>query len=190
MRNAAFCNREPQHAGFSMAEASIAILIIFIILGFALPNITGVLPGMRANNAMAQTVAQLRRGRELAVAQRRDIELKFLNGNEIQLVRDEIPNGTTILSTVTLPDKIEFHLFGGVPDTPDQFGKATAVDFGGAASLTFLTDGTLVDPQGNPLSGSVFLGVPNEEATARAVTILGGTGRVRGYRWDGTSWIQ
>jgi Tfp pilus assembly protein FimT len=190
LRNAAFCDREPQHAGFSMVEASIAILIIFTILGFALPNITGVLPGMRANNALAQTVAQLRRGRELALAQRRNIELKFLNGNEIQLVRDEVPNGTTILSSVTLSNNFQFQLFGGIPDTPDQFGKASALDFGGAASLTFLSDGTLVDPQGNPLSGSVFLGLPNDAATARAVTILGATGRVRGYRWNGTSWIQ
>jgi hypothetical protein len=165
-------------------------LLAIVIAGFALIDISGILPGMRANEGLSQTVAQLRRGRELAIAQRRNVEVRFLGNNQIQLVRDDVPAGNTVLSTVELRNNIEFHLFTGVPDTPDSFGHAAAVDFGGSAQLIFLTDGTLVDAQGNPRSGSVFLGLPNHPETARAVTILGATGRVRGYRWTGTAWIQ
>jgi len=190
LKNITPVDRPYRHAGFSMVEVSITIAVIFIVAGFALTNIAGTMPAIRANAALDMAVAQLRRGRELALAQRRNIEIKFLNNNQIQLIRNEVPNGTTILSTVTLENKIEFQLFDGVPDTPDSFGKGAAVNFGGTAPRTFLSDGTLVDVQANPVNGTIFLGLPNHPETARAVTILGATGRVRGYRWTGTNWSK
>ena len=179
-----------QEAGFSMVEISVVILLISVVAGFALLNIEGIVPGMDANAALSQTVAQLRRGRDLAIAQRRNIEVKFLDNNQIQLVRFDVPNGRTVLDTLTLENDMEFMLFGGIPDTPDSFGKGSPVDFGGSNTLIFLSDGTLVDATGNPLHGSVFIGLPDHPETARAVTVVGATGRVRGYRWTGSSWIQ
>jgi prepilin-type N-terminal cleavage/methylation domain-containing protein len=177
-------------AGFSLIELGIVMLVIAVVSGVALVNVSAILPGINANTAMYQTIAQLRAGREMAIAQRRDILLNFLGDNQIQLLRVEIPAGTTLMSTVTLENGIEFRLFGGVPDSPDSFGNGAAVDFGAATSLVFLSDGTLVDENGNPLNGSVYLGLADHPETARAVTILGATGRVRGYRWTGDSWIQ
>jgi prepilin-type N-terminal cleavage/methylation domain-containing protein len=176
--------------GFSLIELSIVMVLVVTIGGFALLNIGAIVPGMRANAGMYMTLAQLRNGRESAMEQRRNIEVRFLGDNQIQLVRNEVPAGTTILSTVELANRCQFLLFNGVPDSPDFFGQMDAVDFGGAATMTFLSDGTLVDAQGNPLNGSIFLGIPDHPETARAVTILGATGRVRSYRWTGTSWIQ
>jgi hypothetical protein len=179
-----------RQAGFSLVELCSAVTITGIIAGFTLLNMTGIAPGMRANAAMSQTVAQLRSGRETAIAQRRNIQLQFLGNNTIQLVRVDMPSGTTIISTAILESRISFCLFDGVPDTPDSFGNATAVDFGGAENYTFLSDGTLVDAQGNPINGTVFLGDADRPETARAVTILGATGRVHGYKWNQTSWIN
>jgi len=45
--------------------------------------------------------------------------------------------------------------------------------------LVFMSTGGLVDANGNPISGTVFLGIPGKPATARAVTVLGSTGRIR-----------
>jgi hypothetical protein len=177
-------------AGFSMIEASIVIVLTLLIAGFALIDVTGITPGTIANTGLHQTVAQLRSGRETAIAQRRNIELSFPANNQIRLVRLEVPVGRTVLSTVTLESRLEFRLFGGVPDTPDGFGNGNAVSFAGPAPWTFLSNGTLVDAQGNPLNGSVFLGLANQPETARAITILGATGRVRGYRWTRSAWIQ
>jgi hypothetical protein len=36
----------------------------------------------------------------------------------------------------------------------------------------------------------VFLGVPGTATSARAVTVLGSTGRVRGWKGTGTAWVQ
>ena len=183
--------RKTVQAGFSMVEMVVAVMLASILAGFALINLAGIAPGTAANAALSQTVAQLRQGRDLAVAQRRRIQLTFAGNNQIQLARIEEPNGnTTVLSTVTLQGGIRFQLFGNVLDTPDSFGKAAAVDFGGANAYVFLSDGTLVDGNYNPINGSVFLGQPGRSDTARAVTVLGATGRVRGYRWTGVTWIQ
>jgi len=183
-------NGPRQDAGFSLVEVSVVILLISVVAGFALLNIEGIMPGLDANAALSQTVAELRRGRELAIAQRRNIELTFPTNNQIQLVRFDVPAGRTVIDTLTLANDMEFRLFGGVPDTPDAFGQGSAVYFNHASTMIFLSDGTLVDAEGNPLQGSVFIGLPDHPETARAVTILGATGRVRGYRWTGSSWIQ
>jgi Tfp pilus assembly protein FimT len=176
--------------GFSLVELGMGILLASLLAGFAVININGIMPGLKTNEALAQTVAQFRKGREAAITQRREVQISFLNGNQVQLTRLDQPNGTTVLNTLTLDNKVQFLLFPGLPDTPDSFGNAAAVSFGGAPQLKFSTTGTLVDGNSNPLSGSVFIGLTNHPETARAVTILGATGRVRGYRWSRTAWIQ
>jgi len=183
-------SRLHQQTGFSLVELSVTLALILALSGFAVVNISAMLPGMRANEAMYQAVAQLRKGRESAIARRRNVEVQFLGGNEIQLIQHNLPSGTTVLSSVQLPNKSEFQLFAGVPDSPDSFGRTAAVDFGDSETFTFQTDGILVDDQGNPVNGSIFLGLPGHPETARSVTILGSTGRVRSYRWTGDSWIQ
>ncbi len=176
--------------GFSMVETSVALLIACVVAGFALLNVDRILPSANANESMYQIVAQFRNGRESAMAQRRNVRVVFQNDNAIQLLRNDLPNGTTILSTVTLDSHCKFHLFDGIPDSPDAFGNSASVDFGDATAITFLTDGTLVDQNNNPVSGTVFFGVEDQPETARAVTILGATGRVRSYRWTGSEWIH
>lgn len=166
------------------------------VAGFALVNMQSMLPGMRANQAMYQTIAQLRHGRQLAVAQRRQVQLHFDGNNEIRLVRNEFPEGESVLSEVILNNECQFMKSDDIDvDTPDEFGpeelnEMAAVDFGDAESLTFLSDGALVDEAGNPVSGTVFIGIPGHPEIARAITILGATGRIRGYRWTGEEWIQ
>jgi hypothetical protein len=76
----------------------------------------------------------------------------------------------------------------GIPDTPDTFGAGRAVNFGGPTTVWFLADGSLSDANNVPVSGTVFLGIPNQVLTARAVTVLGPTGRIQSYRWDGRAW--
>jgi hypothetical protein len=54
--------------------------------------------------------------------------------------------------------------------------------------MQFNPTGTFTDATGtNLLYGTVFIGIPNKVSTARAVTIMGGTGRVRAYNYEGGS---
>jgi hypothetical protein len=39
-----------------------------------------------------------------------------------------------------------------------------------------------------PVNGTIFLGLPNQELGARAVTVTGTTARSQPYRWTGSRW--
>jgi Tfp pilus assembly protein FimT len=179
--------------GLSTLEMLVTVGIMGTIAAMATVQIGLARPSFKGDGAMRTVIAQLNIARELALTQRRFVRVDFdLATNEIRVTREDVPNGTTVIQSVPIEGGIRFGLTPGVPDTPDNFGNATAVSFGAAAQLRFTTDGQLVDQAGNPISGSVFLNWPGvgqgQERAARAVTILGATGRIRGYRWDGRNW--
>lgn len=180
--------------GFSMVELVVVVGIMMIVAAMAVIGIRGALPAMRANAGLAQVLGQMRLARETAIAQRRNVQIFFPGPNQIQVVRLDVQGsttvGTTVISNIALENNMQFILFPGVPDTPDGFGNNSALDFGGSPTLMFMSDGTFVDASGAPLNGTIFIGVPNQPDSARAVTILGATGRIRGYRWNGTRWVE
>jgi len=178
--------------GYTTLELLVTVGIMGTIAAMAAVQIGLARPAFKGDGAMRQVMAQLNTARELAITQRRFVQVAFTVDNQVRITRENIPNGTTVVQTTPIEGGMRFGLTPGVPDTPDNFGNATAVSFGAAALLRFSTDGTLVDQAANPISGSVFLNWPGlgqgQERAARAVTILGATGRIRGYRWDGRNW--
>ena len=175
-----------------MIEILVVIGIIMIISAMAVYRIQGALPGIRANAGMNQVMSVVRSGRELAISHRRNIQMTFIGNNQIQLLQLDLPigAGTTLLQDMVLENQVQFNLMAGMPDTPDGFGANAALDFGGTPTIMWLSDGTFVDANGQPLNGTIFFGLQNQTATQRAVTILGATGRVRGYKWNGVRWIE
>jgi len=183
--------RPGRDEGFSLIEMSMGLLFACALAGVALIQTREVFTGIRANEAMQQTVSQLRHGRQMAIAQRRGVQVQFLGNNQIRLVRNDPDNGTSILSTIALGNNCQFLKFDDISaDTPDTLGGDSAVFFGGADSLTFRSDGTLVDENRIPANGTISIGQPGHPEAARAVTIVGSTGRIRGYRWTGSQWIE
>ena len=83
---------------------------------------------------------------------------------------------------------MQYGLIAGIGDTPDGFGNGTATSFGAAPVIMFSTDGALIDGGGAPVNGTVFVTIPSVSMYFRAVTVLGSTGRVRGYKWIGSQW--
>ena len=77
-------------------------------------------------------------------------------------------------------------------DTPDIFGGTASANvlFTGVEPVMFTSDGSLIDSAGDVTNGTVFMGVPNQPATARAVTIFGVTGMLRSWKWRGSQWFQ
>ena len=164
--------------------------IMGVVMSIAMFQIGQAQPSMKGDGAMRTMMAQLNTARELSISQRRQMQVNFIGTSQIQIVRQEIPAGTTAFSTVAFEGGLQYGLISGVPDTPDGFGtKAGGIAFGLATNILFNSDGTLIDQNGNPLNGTVFLAIPAVARSFRAVTILGGTGRIRGYKWDGLHWV-
>ena len=176
--------------GFSLLDVLMTIVVIGIVSTIAIVQIGEARQSFTGDGGMRVVVSQLNTARELAIAQRRNIRVRFAGANQIDLIRQDVPAGTTTLSSVYLEGGMAYALMTGLPDTPDGFGKGQAVDFGAAATIMFATDGTLIDGTGNPVNGTVYLALSTLPRSARAITILGATGRVSAYRWDGTRWIR
>lgn len=178
-----------QAEGYSAIELMMVVGLIGVVGSMAVFQLGQAQPVLKGDGGMRVVLAQLNTARELSISQRRQMQVKFVGANQIQIVRQEVPAGTTVLSTVDIEGGVEYAQAYGVPDTPDGFGNSSAVSFGTAEKILFNSDGTLIDQGGNPLNGTVFTAIPSAARSARAITILGGTGRIRGYRWDGRNWV-
>src|SRR5688572_18154916 len=184
--------------GFTLIELMMGVMFIGILGAMALFEIGSARPALVADGVMRTVMAQLNLARETAVAQRRQIDVVFDQDKHVlRLFKKDLPPATsrTLLAETALEGGVRF----GMPatlasDTPDKFGKSAAVTFGSGGTptldLSFNSDGVLVDSLGNSLSGSIFLMLPKVDESARAVTVLGSIGRVRGYRWNGKAWMR
>jgi hypothetical protein len=177
-----------------MVEVIVVIMILLIVMAMAIVQVRALLPAMRANAAMNLVVGQMRTAREMAIAQRRSVQVVFTQPNQIRLTRVNQPVGVFNLPAVFFEGGAQFGVFPGIPDTPSAFGNSAPIVFGGMTggppNMQFQSNGTFADGLGQPLNGTVFIGIPGQPATARAVTTLGATGRVRPYRWTGSVWAE
>jgi prepilin-type N-terminal cleavage/methylation domain-containing protein len=182
--------------GFSLLEVLTAVAIISIIMGMAMLNYGSILPNFKANSAMDQLLYQLRSARERAIAHRREVQVQFIGTNQLQIT--EIwPVGTApVDKPVSFEGGAQFIVFPSVPDIPApfNFGNTAPVYFGGLSGgppiMKFSTTGAFIDGGNTLVNGTVFMGIPGRSSTARAISILGATGRVREYHWDGSQWQE
>src|ERR1700730_16396214 len=156
--------RDP--SGYSLPELMIVLAITGVLAGMAAFQIGAQLKSGKGDSAMRVVVAQLNAARELSVAQRRIMLVKFLDPGVgtcdasaacVQIVRQELVAGTTtVLSTVPFEGGARFNLIAAVAaDSPDAFGMTTAKCFGFVAIPTsactvttgygFTTDGSFID---------------------------------------------
>jgi prepilin-type N-terminal cleavage/methylation domain-containing protein len=191
--------------GFSLIEMMVVVLIIAIVSAMAIFALQPALRSAKADTAMRQVLDQMRQAREYSIANRRYVQVTFptVGGqqNEIQMTElNAVPFGpggaNTVLSTVTIQPPSTIYVFPHTPDTPDGYGNAANIVFEGTnggppGGMAFQSDGTLVDMASfQPINGTVFLGVVGQLTSSRAVTVLGSTGRVRGWTGTGTIWFQ
>jgi prepilin-type N-terminal cleavage/methylation domain-containing protein len=187
--------------GFSLIELMVAVMIILVVSAIAITSMRPNLQQSRVDAAMRQVIETFRQAREYSIENRRYVQISFPTNNEMQVTQmNTLTPGAggvnPVLETVTLAPPLVFNL-DGMPDTPDGYGNAAALDFEGIVNgpvggMVFQSDGEFLDGTTFlPINGSVFLGMPGQQSTARAMTILGTTGRVRGWKSAGnTTWYQ
>jgi prepilin-type N-terminal cleavage/methylation domain-containing protein len=198
--------------GFSFLELITVVGIIGILSAFAVMSTRSITFNSKANAAMDAVITQLRAGRQMAISMRRNVLVQITTPNKIQLTVETLPGEApaTPIAPVYLNDNsgggAQFYVYPGLPDTPMAFGNSQAINYvassGGTAGLSvmFSTSGTLVGTtlssgfstvgNSNPVNASIFLAIPGQQNSARAITVLGATGRVRSYFWTGSSWQE
>lgn len=179
----------------------VVVVIIGVILTMALLELQPTVQQFRANAALDQVKGAMRQARELSISERRTIVVQFVGNNTIELFQVTEPGNVVAnapFMTLPIENTVSFMTFPGEPDTPDTYGipaVPSGIEFAGVVGgppvgMQFQSDGTFTDANGNPINGTVFMGITNVPTSARAVTILGGTGRVHSWRGSGLSWFQ
>jgi prepilin-type N-terminal cleavage/methylation domain-containing protein len=193
--------------GFSLVELVVVVAVMGILASMAIMSTLSSTYNSKANDAMYQVITQLRTARQMAVTKRRNVLVTFTAPNEIQLTVETLAGETpaTPIAPIYLNDAVPggstFYVYPGLPDTPMGFGNSTALDFtpatGGTTGLAimFSTSGALVGTtassgystvgDSNPINASIFVAIAGKVNTARAITVMGTTGRVRSYTWAG-----
>jgi prepilin-type N-terminal cleavage/methylation domain-containing protein len=200
-------NAKKAQRGFSLIELLVVIGLILVVSAMALIQMAPIMADSKMDSSVRQVMDQLRQGREYAVANRRFVKVTFPTAvvggvARYQVVLTQMNTLTTgagainpVLSTLIIQSPAQFAQLGG-PDTPDGYGNGAAIVFnsvsgGPIGGMLFESDGELVDGSTfQPINGTVFLGVPGKNTSARAITVLGTTGRIRGWKGTGTLWTQ
>jgi prepilin-type N-terminal cleavage/methylation domain-containing protein len=197
--------RRSTQAGFSLTEMMIVVVIGFVVATMAITQLQPALQDFQASAAEDTVKSTLRQAREYSISQRRTVAVTFANDAfgdaEVVLTLYTVVDGvqslsTTPFMTVPINRRVQFSRVGPLGDTPDSFGACAALCFNGAGYapgtiIEFQSDDTFTNGTGNPINGSIFMGMAGMPATARAITILGSTGRIKS--WTGTSgvnWVQ
>jgi prepilin-type N-terminal cleavage/methylation domain-containing protein len=180
--------------GFTLIEMMLVLAIGMLVMGMAIGGVPSMLKTSRADGGLAELASAIRGARELSISNRRNVYLTF-GTNTITITRIEYcaspcTAATTTLRTITLEGRAQFQLVSGLPDTPDAFGKTSATSIGTHTPVMFTTDGSFIDSNGDVINASLFISIPGDTLSARAVTIFGATGALHLWKWNGRAWVE
>jgi len=179
-------------AGFSLAEIVVTLGVLMAGGAVAVMNISGALRGAHVETAYQNTLNQLRFARQVAIDKRTVCRVDFAAPGRIS-VTQAFADGTPVQSeTVTLPADVQYTIVAGMPSPPsappDNIGNGKiAIDFdrvagGSGTTIFFQPDGSALDAAGRSNDGVIYIARPGELTGARAISLLGTTGRIRGWR--------
>jgi type II secretory pathway pseudopilin PulG len=184
-------NKKSQ-SGFSLTELVVTLGILMVAGAIAVMNISGAVRGSHVETAYQETLDQLRFARQVAIDKRTVVRVDFAAPGSVS-VTQAFADGTPVQTeTITLPTDVQYVVVAGMlsppPPPPDNIGGGNiAIDFdrekaGSGTTIYFQPDGSALDAVGVSNDGVIYVARPNELSGARAITLLGTTGRIRGWR--------
>jgi hypothetical protein len=193
---------ESTQAGLSILETTVVVCLVTVVLAIAVVNIWPAMSQSSANSGIEMVLGELRRARERAVDERRIYRVTFTAPQTIEVDVGVVGNVATTITgsapgfipaqpSLQLPMNFQFVVVPGIPTTPlttpDGLGTgANAIDFdmvngGGGTQIYFQPDGRALDAANRVNDGVVYIAQPNNLFSSRAVSLLGSTGRAKGW---------
>jgi type II secretory pathway pseudopilin PulG len=207
--------------GFSLIEMATVMALVIILTAITFVSMVPLLQQQHVVNAYNITMAAMRQARDNSIAQRTSYSVTFTKTTTPTLSKITVAPTLTAgfqdqqnSVTYQLPTDVQFDAEPALASTPtpDGFGSgSTAIDFGYTASGTgtggksviyFCPDGSSQDGTGgngscagNWSGGVVYLALPGNLMSSRALSLWGATGRIHGWRFyangtGGYQWVR
>ena len=196
--------RRHHQSGFSLLEMMMVIAILIVLASITFISLVPVMKQQRIVNAYNTTLSAMRQARDNAISQRTSYSVVFFtsaSSNTITVAPTFATfQGAQTSVTYRLPTDVSFLAQSTLASVtpPDGYGSGvTAIDFGytangatgGSQTIYFCPDGSAQDAeggagacQGSWNGGVVYIARAGDLMSSRAITLWGGTGRLRGWR--------
>jgi prepilin-type N-terminal cleavage/methylation domain-containing protein len=171
--------------GFTIVELIIVITIILLMLAAAMPLINETIQNSQRENSLQIVTLQTRLARQMAMTNRRNYRVDYENYSlkaRVSIVLLGVSASETIMSQTDLAGNMTFGKAGSPPNPETDYPTVLS-------RIYFNPDGTgttAANGAGGFANGTVFIAKTGDSKSNRAITIMGATGRVKGYRYNPT----
>ncbi len=204
-------------SGFSLIELFVVIVIILILTAMAVPYAFNYTKLYKSEDQALKVMDLMREAGQLALTRRKTIRLEIDLTDNMLLIIDENGAGAgddREIKAIPLQPANEIRIdqipTGISKPTPPNYNNAVfAADatghLRGATTIIdhivwtarFRRDGSVFNAAGTPVSANLYIWAPltagntnpRSNKEVRAITIFGGTGAVRYWKHDGTTFI-
>ncbi len=179
--------------GFTFIEVLLVLALLMVISGFSMIIIGPALKARNVEMAVRTVSLQMSRARQFSVDARRLTRVTFTAPSTIT-VHQQAPvaegGAWTQVSEAELPGEMEFNIDAGISSGPEDFTTSQAINFSGLSQVFFMPDGSAITGIGQISNGVAYVSWPQEVDTTRAVTLFGGTGRIKRWKYvyESGSW--
>ena len=201
-------------SGRTVIETLIVITIACLLTSVAVPQMIAGRRLLRSANLPREIAAQMRYTRQQAMSQRQAFTFQYDNSTKTIRIFDHnntscnmtgvevlsapgYPNTACTTTVLTMPmatggglpaSVLSYGIPSGISSTTLDDGNTMTALTGSVINITFQPNGTVVDTLGNYAKPAIFLynnQVPTE--TAVAVSVLGGAGRIKVWRYSASA---
>ncbi|MEZ5423795.1 MAG: hypothetical protein R2682_12010 [Pyrinomonadaceae bacterium] len=201
--------------GFSVTELFVTLSVLAIVCAISIPYIVSYRKVYRSDDQALRIIDVIRETSQLAMTRRRTMRVEIdLTDNALLQIDENNADPDTLIKRIPLDNVQDIRVDGppaGVtaPNPPNYGNISFSTDSvghqeGGSTVsghsvwvARFESQGTVVDTAGNPVSATIYIwppAVPGSSVTrskgeVRAITLFGGSGALRLWKHDGTSFV-
>jgi prepilin-type N-terminal cleavage/methylation domain-containing protein len=200
--------------GFSLNELMITMAVILTIGAISVPQLVASRRAIRSASVTREIASQLRDARQMAISQRRAVTFQYDDSaKSINIINHGADaqgvgvSGVGVLTDSNYPNTAgSFVAYsrslaaGGVPTSEIAYGLPSGLSSslgtlgdrttlstlsGQNLNITFQPDGTVINSSGATRDFALFIyNTAKPSDTAAAISVLGGTGRVKAWRYS------
>lgn len=203
------------NSGFSLTELLVVASILIILTAISVPYILNYKKAYKSEDQSLKIMDLMQETAQLALTKRRTMRLEIdLTDNKILVIDENGAAADSLIKAIPMEKPLDVRVDiipTGVtrPIPPDYANAVYAADaighLDGASTIInhnvwmarFQRDGSVVNAAGTPLNVTLFVwppltfgsSAPKSNKQVRAITLFGGSGAVRYWKFDGTAFI-